>query len=119
MDDLEFKTADPCWYELLKEYSREHRQKPTEAEAVLWEFLRKRQLGQPFRRQHIIGDYIADFTCIPSKLIIELDGGYHQIPEQQDCDAERQQWLVSQGFTVIRFTNEEIINDIDNVLYTI
>ena len=119
MRDFEFKTADPCWYEMLKEFAKENRRNPTEAESILWEFIKERQLGQPFRRQHIIGDYIADFVCVPSKLIIEIDGGYHQLPKQQVNDEQRQLWLEERGFTVIRFTNEEVINDIDNVLQTI
>ena len=119
MDDFKFKTADPTLYGLLKEFAKKNRQKPTEAEAILWEFIRDRQLGQPFRRQHIIGEFIADFVCIPSKLVIELDGGYHQLPQQQFSDEQRQQWLEAQGFTVIRFSNEEVIEDIDNVIETI
>ena len=117
--DFEFKTADPCWYEMLKAYAKENRKKPTEAEAVLWEYLKERQLGQPFRRQHIIGDYIADCVCIPSRLVIEIDGGYHGLPEQQKSDEARQQWLEKQGFTVVRFTNDEVIGDINNVIETI
>lgn len=73
----------------------------------------------PFKRQHIIGEFIADFVCIPRRLIIEVDGGYHQIPDKQISDMERQEWLYMQGFDVIRFTNEEIIGDIDSVLETI
>ena len=119
MRDFEFKTANPFLYDLLKKFANKNRKKPTMAEAVLWEYLKERQLGQPFRRQHIIGDYIADFACIPAKLVIEIDGGYHQLPEQQMSDEQRQEWLESQGFTVIRFTNEEVIDNIDNVLETI
>ena len=119
MNDFEFKTADPCWYDLLKKFAKENRKNPTEAESLLWDCLKERQLRQPFRRQHIKGDYIADFVCMPSRLIIELDGGYHQLPEQQDSDEQRQQWLEAQGFTVIRFTNEEVTGNIDNVLETI
>ena len=119
MRDFEFKTADPFLYELLKGFAKENRKKSTEAETVLWDCIKGRQLGQPFRRQHIIGEFIADFACIPAKLVIEIDGGYHQLPEQQTSDEQRQEWLESQGFTVIRFTNEEVISDIDNVLETI
>ena len=117
--DFEFKTADPCLYDLLKDFAKQNRKRPTEAEAILWDFLKERQLGQPFRRQHIIGEYIADFCCIPAKLVIEIDGGYHQLPQQQVDDEYRQQWLEAHGFTVIRFRNEEVIGDIENVLETI
>ena len=73
-------------------------------------------MNYPFRRQHIIGNFIADFACLPKKLVIEIDGGYHQLPEQQVSDEERTKWLEEQGFKVIRFTNEEIIGDIETVL---
>ena len=60
--------------------------------------------------------FIADFACLPKRLIIELDGGYHQLPDQQVSDAERTNWLEQQGFKVIRFSNEEVIGDIEHVL---
>jgi 5-methyltetrahydrofolate--homocysteine methyltransferase len=116
LKDFEYKTADPSLYGLLKSFAKENRQKPTEAEAILWEYLRERQLGQPFRRQHVIGEYIADFCCIPAKLVVEIDGRYHQLPQQKVDDDYRQKWLEKQGFTVVRFTNEQVLNDIDNVL---
>jgi 5-methyltetrahydrofolate--homocysteine methyltransferase len=114
-----YQTADPCLYGLLKELAKKNRNNPTEAESILWECLSDSYLGQPFKRQHIIGEFIADFICIPAKVIIEVDGGYHQLPEQQISDEQRQEWLEAQGYTVIRFTNEEVIEDIDNVLETI
>ena len=76
-------------------------------------------MNYPFRRQHIIGNFIADFVCLPKKLIIEIDGGYHQLPDQQISDAERSSWLEQQGFKVIRFKNEEIIGNIDPILMKI
>ena len=112
-------TADPLLYNLLKDFAKKNRNNPTEAERVLWMFLKGSNLGKPFKRQHVIGQYIVDFVCLPAKLIIELDGGYHQLPQQQINDEERQIWLESQGFTVLRFTNEEVFGDIDNVLQTI
>ena len=116
MKYFEFKTADPVSYGLLKDYAAHNRKHATEAENILWELLRGRQMGLPFRRQHIIGEFIADFICIPSRLIIELDGGYHQLPNQQVSDIERQQWLEQHGFKVIRFTNEEVISNTERVL---
>lgn len=116
MKYFEFKTADPVLYGLLKDYAAHNRKHATEAENILWELLRGRQMGQPFRRQHIIGEFIADFICIPSRLIIELDGGYHQLPNQQISDIERQQWLEQHGFKVIRFANEEVISNTEKVL---
>ena len=76
-------------------------------------------MGVNFRRQHIIGDYIADFVCLPQKLIIELDGGYHQLPSQQLSDEERTVWLNNKGFKVLRFSNEEVIGNIEGTLEAI
>lgn len=106
-------------YDLLKEFAIKNRKNPTEAESILWECLKKNALGKPFRRQYIIGDYIADFFCLPSKLVVEIDGGYHQLPNQIVDDALRTDWLVKQGYRVVRFTNEEVICDIENVLQAI
>lgn len=115
-----YQTADPILYGLLKEYVRELRtQRPTEAESVLWQILRRNATGVHFRRQHIIGPFIADFCCLPAKLIIELDGGYHCLPDQQIKDAERTAWLEHQGFRVVRFTNEEIIFDRERILHNL
>ncbi len=86
---------------------------------VLWKFLRSNQLGAHFRRQHIIGDYIADFACLPLRLIIELDGGYHELPTQQVNDEERTKWLENKGFKVIRFSNEEVLGDIEGTIIKI
>ncbi len=115
----DYQTADPCLYDRLKAYAKENRKNATESESILWEYIRAKQLGKPFKRQHILGDYIADFICIPSKLILELDGGYHQLPEQQMNDEWRTECLQKHGYKVIRFTNEEIIGDIERVLKTI
>ena len=112
----DYQTADPCLYERLKRYARENRNRSTEAEEILWELLRAKQLGVPFKRQNIIGDYIADFVCLPAKLIVEIDGGYHQLPEQQMSDEQRTEWLQRRGYKVLRFINEEIIADTNNVL---
>ncbi|MBO7102731.1 MAG: endonuclease domain-containing protein [Bacteroidaceae bacterium] len=112
----DYQTADPMLYMRLKAYSKEMRKFATEAESILWEYLRAKQLGKTFKRQHIIGDYIADFVCLESGLIIELDGGYHQLPEQQINDELRTEWLEKQGFRVIRFKNEELFTNIDHCL---
>lgn len=107
-----YMTADPLMYGKLRQYVKELRQKrPTEAETLLWQYIRGKALGAKFRRQHIIGPFIADFCCIETHLIIEVDGGYHQLPEQQISDQERQQALESWGYRVIRFTNEDILFD--------
>jgi 5-methyltetrahydrofolate--homocysteine methyltransferase len=113
---LGVQLADPCTYNLLKQFVKENRQNETPAEMVLWKFLRGDQLGVHFRRQHIIGDYIADFVCLPLRLIIELDGGYHHLPSQQRSDVERTEWLKSKGFKVIRFSNEEVLGGIESTI---
>ena len=112
----DYQTADPMLYMRLKAYSKEMRRFATEAESILWEYLRAKQLGKTFKRQHIIGDYIADFVCLESSLIVELDGGYHQLPEQQINDELRTEWLEKHGFRVIRFKNEELLTNIDHCL---
>ncbi|MGQ9644676.1 MAG: endonuclease domain-containing protein, partial [Ignavibacterium sp.] len=113
-------TADPKVYELLKEFVKQNRSNPTSAEEKMWEILRDRRLeNYKFRRQHIIGKYIADFVCIPQKLVIEIDGLIHQLPENKESDEIRTQWLESNGFRVIRFTNEQVLYDTDNVLQKI
>jgi 5-methyltetrahydrofolate--homocysteine methyltransferase len=112
-----YQNADPMLYELLKSFVKESRSNPTDAENALWQMLRGKKLeGYKFRKQHIIGSYIADFICLKAKLIIEVDGLIHQLPENKISDAERTNWLESKGFTVIRFTNEEVIEDTENVL---
>ena len=74
-----YQTAYPDTYNIVKEYARENRKYQTTSEAILWETIRKNQLGVKFRRQHIIGDYIADFICLEKRLIIEIDGNYRKI----------------------------------------
>jgi len=103
-------------YGLLKQFVKENRINPTQAEAVLWQFLRGDQLGEHFRRQHIIGPFIADFACLPKRVIIEIDGGYHQLPNQQLSDAERTVWLEKMGFIIIRFTNEEVLFNLEETI---
>ena len=115
-----YQTAEPIVYGLLKKYVKDHRENPTSAENVLWHLLRDRQLeGYKFRRQHIIGSYIADFVCLNKKLIIEVDGLIHQIPENKKNDAERTIDLNRLGFDVIRFTNDEVTGNTDRVLSAI
>lgn len=111
-----YMTARPSAYKLLKELQQENKKNSTEAERVLWESLRGKKLDVKFRRQHIIDEFIVDFVCLEKNLIIEVDGGYHTTIEQKEADDLRTQILNEIGFTVIRFTNEQIIGDIDNVL---
>jgi very-short-patch-repair endonuclease len=115
----DYQTADPALYRELREYAAWSRNHPTEAERLLWNYLRSCGLGVTFKRQHIIGDFIVDFVCLDRKLVIELDGGYHSLPEQAISDEQRSEWLKSNGFQVIRFTNSELFNNINQVLENI
>ncbi len=83
---------------------------------MLWQRIRNKQLGAKFRRQHIIDDYIVDFVCLQHQLIIEVDGKYHAGGEQKEFDAVREQKLKSEGYYILRFTNEEVINNLDQTI---
>ncbi|MBR4566772.1 MAG: endonuclease domain-containing protein [Prevotella sp.] len=113
---MSYKTAAPDRYGLLKEFARKNRKEATLAETILWEYLRKGVAGEKFLRQHVIGDYIADFVSRHGGLIVEVDGGYHSEPRQTENDAIREDYLESIGYHVMRFTNEEVLNDPDSVL---
>ena len=104
---------------LLIKKAQENRDNPTEAEALLWEQLKSKKLEHKFRRQHLINDFIVDFVCLSKKLIIEVDGGYHLAAKQQISDEERTKVLENEGFEVIRFKNQEVIGDNENVIKTI
>ena len=114
-----YETASPEIYDLLKKYARNNRQEMTESEKVLWNALRDNIQGYRFRRQHAIGHYIADFVCLPAKLIIEVDGEYHNSPQQQEIDHIRTDYLKGIGFHVVRFSNEEVSANIKGVIHTI
>jgi very-short-patch-repair endonuclease len=112
----QYITARTYAYELLKEDARRMRRNPTEAEYVLWKYIRNNQLGYRFRRQQILDDYIVDFVCLEKKLIIEVDGKYHSDGEQREFDATRQNKLQSEGYRMIRFTNEEVTTNIEQTI---
>ncbi|HTO35134.1 MAG TPA: DUF559 domain-containing protein, partial [Flavobacterium sp.] len=101
---------------LLINEAKRMRKEPTETEDILWQELRKNNLGNKFRRQHLIDDFIVDFVCLSKKIVIEVDGGYHSTPEQQEYDEQRTFILNKRGFKVIRFTNEEVLEDLQTVL---
>ena len=92
----------------------------TDAEQTLWSHLRARQLnGHKFRRQHPIGSYIADFVCVESQLVVELDGGQHAQGQAPAYDERRTQFLNNQGWQVLRFWNHEVLTELAAVLQAI
>jgi very-short-patch-repair endonuclease len=93
------------------------RKTPTHAELLLWNGLKNRQLsGYKFRRQHPINRFIADFFCYEVKLIVEIDGKIHQLPLNYEHDIGRTKELERFGMHIIRFTNDQVENDLDFVL---
>lgn len=110
------KTGSGDIFHILKENARKNRNHPTEAEELLWIYLRGKQLGGKFRRQHPINDFIVDFACVDKHLVVEVDGGYHNEAEQRQDDELRSEILNRQGFYVVRFTNEEVLHDTQNVV---
>lgn len=110
-----FRWAASDRYNILKDYAKKNRRNSTTAENVLWQNIRNKQLGVEFRRQHIIGDFIVDFVCLDKMLVIEVDGGYHTERDQLEDDEIRARILNSLGFKVVRFSNERVLFDLDNV----
>jgi very-short-patch-repair endonuclease len=108
----------------LQAFAKRQRRDMTRAEAQLWQALRNGRLdGWNFKRQVVFGRYIADFSCAKARLIIEADGEPHDGTEQRLHDAERDDWFRNEGFTVLRFKNEQVlgglnlvVRDIRNVL---
>jgi leucyl-tRNA synthetase/very-short-patch-repair endonuclease len=111
------ETADPAYYEQLKEYSIANRQQPTEAENILWQLLRNNQTGYKIRRQHAIDQFIADFVFLQKGLVVELDGHHHKL--NKEADDARTEVLNYLGFEVIRFTNDEVLKNPDQVFNAI
>lgn len=109
-------TADSLDYALLKTNARNNRKAMTVAECCFWQYACSSGLGEKCRRQYVIGNYIVDFFFRESLVVVEIDGGYHLDPEQKEKDEVRQKWLEEKGYAVLRFTNEQILNDIENVI---
>jgi very-short-patch-repair endonuclease len=100
--------------------ARELRSVSTDAERLIWRHLRKRNLaGFKFRRQHAVGPYFADFACLETALVVELDGGQHFEPAAQVADARRTLALKRAGFTVLRFDNRQVLAETEAVLQAI
>ena len=101
-------------------YARQNRKQQAKAEEVLWKKLRNSKLlGFKFRRQHPIYDFIADFYCASCSLVVEIDGAYHEVKDQAAYDRERTFILNEINVKVIRFTNKEVLENIDFVLQEI
>jgi very-short-patch-repair endonuclease len=112
--------SDTMWKDasgIIFSNAKKLRENPTQAEEVMWLSLRNNQLdGYKFRRQHPLLNYVADFYCHQLKLVIEIDGEYHQTLEQKKLDKERTLNIEFQVLYVIRFTNDEVLTDINSVL---
>jgi len=109
-----FKGANPSLFENAHQLRLVDK---TEAEEKLWQCLRNRKIENcKFRRQHPIGKFVADFYCHEKKLVVEVDGGYHNEQEQKEHDEARTQIINEYGITVIRFTNDEILNNLQSVI---
>ena len=113
---MKWHTADIIEYKLLKNNAKANRSNQTEAESTFWQIAKGNGFGQKCRRQYIIGEYIVDFFFRHSMLIVELDGGCHDTEEQHKKDKERQDWLEQQGYKVLRFSNEQVLYDTDNMI---
>ena len=113
---MRWETADALAYTAVENHAVKNRKMMTVAEQTLWEQLRNNRLGVHFRRQHVIGTYIADFISLKNKLVIEVDGEYHSTPEQHLLDMERTLYLQHKGYRVIRFTNSQVMADIEYVM---
>jgi|SRR5690625_2134173 len=101
----------------LKDIRKLLRSKLTSAEAFLWTHLQDRQLeNRKFRRQHSILNYVVDFYCAEEKLIVELDGEVHMNPTAEEQDRNRDEELESMGFTILRFENKMVFDNLDSVL---
>ncbi|WP_396152035.1 vitamin B12 dependent-methionine synthase activation domain-containing protein [Flavobacterium sp.] len=117
VDKYGWETAGSELYSVLKEKAKEMRNKPTEAEKMLWNVLSNKGIeNYKFRRQHIVGEYIVDFICLEKRLIIEVDGAVHNDLAQIEHDKQRTEWLESKGFKVIRFTNNQVLSDFFNTI---
>jgi very-short-patch-repair endonuclease len=102
----------------LTKIARSLRKRPTKAENLLWQHLRARQVeGLKFRRQHPIGNYVVDFVCLEKGIIVEVDGSQHAKDRRRD--AKRDKWLEHEGLKVLRFWDNEVLANTNEVLEVI
>jgi very-short-patch-repair endonuclease len=103
---------------MAQTHARALRRDMTGTERQLWYLLRGRRLeGWKFRRQHPIGPFIADFACVVARVVVELDGGQHDV--RAEADARRTAWLEAQGWQVVRFWNNQVVETEDEVIMQI
>ena len=114
MNRYAYETAGKRLWRMLKPEAQRMRHAPTPAELALWQRLRGGKLGVRSRRQHAIDRFIVDFVCLPAKLIVEMDGGIHEAQAGQD--AERDTILRNEGFIVVRYTNDQVLNSMESVI---
>lgn len=111
--DLGYMTGDNETAKKNLTHAKDHRKNPTEAEDLLWQNLRNENLGEKFRRQHLIDKYIVDFVCLQKALVVEVDGEIHNFQKEED---EARTYRLNQlGYKVIRFTNNEVLTDVASV----
>jgi very-short-patch-repair endonuclease len=104
----------------LTDLAKGLRKRSTDVERLLWSYLRAGRFeGLKFRRQHPIGQYIVDFVCLERKLIIELDGGQHALPDEIMKDRQRDIWLEKERYTIMRFWDNEVLMNTNGILETI
>lgn len=96
-------------------FAKRNRRTMPRAEALLWSYLRKHALNAKFRRQHPIGPFIADFACVASKLVVEVDGHTHWTFEELAHDAKRTRYIEANGWRIVRVTNADVYDDLDGV----
>ncbi len=101
-----YNIANPLSYNIIKQIREELKKNPTEAEIIIWEYLKNKKTGYKIRRQHIVDNFVADFICLSKKLVIEIDGKIHKF--QKDYDQMRTERFTELGYQVIRFTNEAV-----------
>lgn len=112
-EGLGWRTPPELWGQ-LKPLARQMRHEPTPGEKRLWQALRRNSLGVHFRRQQALGPFIVDFYCTAEKLVVEVDGQSHY--DKRDLDAERDAFLESNGLRVLRFSEAEVLGDLQPVL---
>lgn len=114
-DEQQYRRAPSHLWKIVKLLARQMRHEPTLAEEFLWQRLRRDQINNAhFRRQHTIDRFIVDFYCHAARLIIEVDGEIHQYTVEED--AARQAFLESMGLFVLRFSNDDVLHNIDHVI---